>query len=94
MIKTSILAVLMFTASIAFGGQRVSCTISDAYVGGDVNHRTYKAYFYEVDEEKVEKLLGLIGNAQQKEIKEAITLSLELDPNAHLRDQCVMGLCP
>ena len=30
MIKTSILAVLIFTAGVAFGGQYVSCTFSES----------------------------------------------------------------
>jgi len=57
MVKTSILAVLIFTAGVAFGGQYISCTFSDS-------GKTYKAFF---NDEEATDLYYQIGSLQVAE---------------------------
>ncbi|MDE0151530.1 MAG: hypothetical protein OXK80_03395 [Bdellovibrionales bacterium] len=58
MVKISILAVMMFTAGIVFGGQNISCTFSGE------NKGTYTAFF---NDEEADDLYHQIGDLQARE---------------------------
>ncbi|MDE0151531.1 MAG: hypothetical protein OXK80_03400 [Bdellovibrionales bacterium] len=85
MIKTSILAVLMFTAGTVLGGQSISCTFSGE------NKGTYTAFF---NDEEADDLYHQMGDLQARE--EA--LSRKSDSDTHFYDLCVFTgtqrLCP